>query len=113
MRIYVQRQKKKFVFSPHGLEYQTEVVLVEEVSEEAHAVEPVVRVCFVELLEDAQFLEARLVHHLVVADDLDGHLLVGLEGVPGTDHVAEHALARVAVHSVAPVQLLAHAHTWK
>ena len=52
-------------------------------------------------------------HHFIVPDDLDGHLLVALERVPGSHHVAEHALARVAVDSVAAIQLLTDANTWE
>ena len=50
-------------------------------------------------------------HELVVADDLDCHLLAGASSVSGPDHVTEHALARVAVHVVALVQCLPDVHT--
>ena len=50
-------------------------------------------------------------HELVVADDLDCHLLAGASSVSGPDHVTEHALARVAVHVVALVQRLPDVHT--
>ena len=33
------------------------------------------------LQDTTQLLQARLVHHLVVTDDLDGHFLVPLQGV--------------------------------
>ena len=42
--------------------------------------------------ERLELLEARLVHDLVVPDDLDGHLLVAAETVPGPHHVGEHSL---------------------
>ena len=38
-----------------------------------------------------------------IPDDLDGDLWAALGGVPGSHHVAEHALARVPEHIV-PVQ---------
>lgn len=88
------------------------MVLVEEVPEEPDTVELVVRVGFVELLQDPQLLQAGLMHHLVIPDDLDGHLLVHLQGVARSHHIAEHALARVTVHRVASVQLLADTHTY-
>ena len=50
-------------------------------------------------------------HHFIVPNDLDGHLLVGLESVPGSHDVAEYPLPGVAVHSVATVQLLTDTHT--
>ena len=31
-------------------------------------------------------------HDLIVPDDLDGHLLVAAETVPGPHHVGEHSL---------------------
>lgn len=49
-------------------------------------------------------------HQLVVSDDLDCHLLAGPGNVPGPDHVAEHALAGVAVHIVTLVQRLPDVH---
>ena len=52
-------------------------------------------------------------HHFIVPDNLDGHLLVSLERVPGSHHVAEHSLARVAVNCVAAIQLLTNANTWE
>lgn len=85
---------------------------MEEVPEQPYAVELVIRVCLVELLQDTQLLQARLVHHLIVADDLDGHFLVRLQGVTSAHHVAEHPLSRVPVHCVASVQLLPNTHTW-
>ena len=86
---------------------------MEEVPEQPNTVELVIRVCLVELLQDTQLLQARLVHHLVVTDDLDGHFLVPLQGVASTHHVAEHPLPRVPVHCVASVQLLPDTHTWR
>lgn len=50
-------------------------------------------------------------HHLVVSDDLDGHLLVPLEGVSSTDHVAEHTFTSVPIDSVATIQLLTNTDT--
>ena len=50
-------------------------------------------------------------HHLVVADDLDGHLLVGLRRVTCPHYIAEHAMARVTVHYVTLVKLLPDTHT--
>ena len=97
--------------SPHGLEHQTEMVLVKEVSEQANTMELIVRICLVQLLQNPQLLQSCLVHHLVVADDLDGHLLVGLEGVSRPHHIAEYPLAGVAVHRVPSIQLLANTHT--
>ena len=49
-------------------------------------------VCVVHPPERLELLEARLVHDLVVPDDLDGHLLVAAETVPGPHHVGEHSL---------------------
>lgn len=97
--------------SPHGLKHQTQVVLVEEVPKEPHAMELIIRISIVELLEDAQLLQTCLVHHLVVPDNLDGHLLVGFEGVPRTHHVTEHPVTCVPIHRVTSVQLLTNTHT--
>ena len=47
--------------SPHGLEDQAEVVFVEEVAIEPHHMEPVIRVCLVQLLKNLHLLKARLV----------------------------------------------------
>lgn len=107
------------------------MLLVVEVPEEAEAVELVVGVGVVQLLEELQLLQTRLLpgrrwffpwlrnpastcpwlalpgldsHQLVVSDDLDCHLLASSGGVPGSDHVAKHPLARVAVNIVALVQ---------
>ena len=30
-------------------------------------------------------------HHLIVPDDLDGHVLLSLEGVPSPHHITEHS----------------------
>ena len=92
---------------PHLIDSKTkQVVLVEEVPEQPNTVELVIRVRLVELLQDTQLLQARLVHHLVVTDDPDGHFLVPLQGVASTHHIAEHPLPRV-------VQLLPDTHTWR
>lgn len=50
-------------------------------------------------------------HELVVSDDLDCHLLAGPGSVPGSDHIAEHTLAGVAVDVVALVQRLPDVHS--
>lgn len=50
-------------------------------------------------------------HELIVPDDLHGHLLVGPGVVPGSNDVAEDALAGVAVHIVTLVQDLSYVHT--
>ena len=103
---------------------------MEEVAIEPHHMKPVVGVSFVQLLEDLHLLQTSLVpvrtksgsfthahcvgccvHHLVVSDDLDGNVVVSLQPVPGPHHVAEHAMSRVAKHSVAAIQLLADTHT--
>ena len=60
----------------------------------------VIRICVVDPSESLQFLETRLVHDLVVPDDLDGHLLVAPEAVPGPDHVGEDPLTRVSINRV-------------
>ena len=47
--------------SPHGLEHEAEVVLVEEVSVETHHVELVVRVALVQFLKYLHLLQSCLV----------------------------------------------------
>jgi len=143
---------------PQRLKHQTEMLLVVEVPEEAEAVELVVGVGVVQLLEELQLFQPGLLpvdrkqsrvahqrtsnicrggavqtidtrldtkrlnprgnvfshkkkrrkrrhdsHELIVADDLDRHLLAGPGGVPGSDHVAEDPVAGVAVHVIALV----------
>lgn len=117
---------------PERLKHQTQVLLVVEMPEEAKAVELVVGIGVIQLLEELQLFQTRLLpvrgrcftgrwtqrarvhrrfgrthsHELVVSDDLDCHLLASPGSVPGSDHVAEHALARVAINVVALVQRL-------
>lgn len=50
-------------------------------------------------------------HELVVPNDLHGHLLVGPRIIPGSDHVTEHALTRVAIHVVTLIQDFTYVHT--
>ena len=76
---------------------------MKEMAEKPDAVKLLVRICIVQLLQDLQLLETCLVHHLVVADNLDGYFLVGFQGVSRSDHVTEHTLSGVAVDSVASV----------
>lgn len=49
-------------------------------------------------------------HELIVSDDLNGHLLACPGGVPGSDHIAEHTLARVSINIIAFVQGLPDIH---
>ena len=50
-------------------------------------------------------------HHFIVPDDLDSHLLVALQSVSGSNNVTEHTLTCVPVDSVATVQLLTNTNT--
>ena len=115
---------------------------MEEVSVEPNDVELVIGVCLVQLLQDLHLLQTSFVpaetaaagywhskgtllaftkvytlvskysHHFVVSDDLDGDLVFSLQPVSGPHHVAEHPMARVAKHSVAPIQLLPYTHSY-
>lgn len=117
---------------PERLKHETQVLLVVEMPEEAKAVELVIRIGVIQLLEELQLFQTRLLpargrlfsgrstqhprvcrrfgrthsHELVVTDDLDCHLLASPGSVPGSDHVAEHALTRVPINVVAFVQRL-------
>ena len=44
-------------------------------------------------------------HHLIVPDDLNGHLMISFQPVPGTNHIAENSMTSVAKHSVPTIQL--------
>ena len=96
---------------PHRLKHQAEVVLVVEVSEQSNTVELVIRISLIQLLQNPQLLLTRLLHHLVVTDDLDGYLLVTLQGVASPHNIAKHPLPCVPVHGIATVQLLTDTHT--
>ena len=86
------------------------MLFVEKVSVQPKTVILVVRIRVVDPPERLELLETGLVHDLVVPDDLDGHLLLAPETVPGPDHVGEHPLASVAVHGVPGVQDLSYPH---
>lgn len=100
-------------YLPHRFKHETEMVFVEEVSEQSDTVELVLGVSFVEFLEDPQLLETRLVHHLVIPDYLDGYFLARFQEVSCTHHVTENPLSRVPIYRVATIQLLPYTNTWK
>ena len=51
-------------------------------------------------------------HHFIIPNNLNGNLLVALECVSCSHHVAEHPLPRVAIDSVAAIQLLTYTNTY-
>ena len=50
-------------------------------------------------------------HHLIIAYDLNSHLLISFGGVSSSDNIAEYSLARVAIHYVTFIQLLTDTNT--
>lgn len=93
----------------HALKHHAEVAAVLKRLLEPHNVLLVGRVALVELAQDGNFRVAPLAQGVVVAHDLDGDRLVGLE-VRGPGDVRKHALAERRLDLVALVHDLADAY---
>ncbi len=89
------------------------MILVEKMSEKSNAMELIIRIRFVQFLKNAKLLQPCLVHHLVVTDNLDGHLHVDLEGISSSHYITEYSVASVPIHCVASVELLTDTHSWR
>ena len=90
------------------LKYHAQVTLVIEVSVELNEVHFVLRISFLELLQDANLLHTSLAHYRVLANYLDGNQTPRL-GVSCTYDRREHSLAKVLMDMVSSVDQLSEA----
>ena len=79
--VYLSQIHRKW-FKDHA-----KMLLMEEVPMKANTVVFVVRIGVVDPPQDLKLLQPRLVHDLIVPDDLDADFLVGFHCVPGSDDI--------------------------